>query len=227
MKIYDLMTEYAGIMKLGSDTESLTPNLGHDLSLFHSCLAESGLKQKEVGGHREVVDPPEKINTNHLSHFIVGFLPFNSVTEKTDINHVLFEVYSFFRWLDAQKVPHGLNGLDFQQVVKDLSGAQERCLQLSHLLDDECGRILEDIPEIVETISDMFSVTRIDGPFIHLQGRRQPDPIRLRLPDPILNLVELKDHLDLVLGDTSDRWVVLEAGQVYPEYPASGNRRSN
>jgi hypothetical protein len=61
-------------------------------------------------------------------------------------------------------------------------------------------------------------VIKIDGDTIYLQGGQQEDPIRVRLPNEIMNLVRLNDNLDLVLGDTSERWVVLEAGQVYPEY---------
>ena len=66
----------------------------------------------------------------------------------------------------------------------------------------------------------MFRVTQIDGDIMYLQGDHQEDPVRVRLPGEIMNLVRLNDHLDLVLGDTSERWVVLEAGQVYPEYQA-------
>jgi hypothetical protein len=99
-----------------------------------------------------------------------------------------------------------------------LTGAQDRCLQLSHFLDDETGRVLEEPPRIVETINDVFMVIKIDGDYIYLQGLQQEDPIRVRLPAEIMNLVRLNDNLDLVLGDTSERWVVLEAGQVFPEY---------
>jgi hypothetical protein len=63
-------------------------------------------------------------------------------------------------------------------------------------------------------------VIKIDGNYIYLQGGQQEDPIRVRLPAEVMNLVRLNDNLDLVLGDTSERWVVLEAGQVFPESQA-------
>ena len=78
--------------------------------------------------------------------------------------------------------------------------------------------MLEEPPRIIETINDVFLVIKIDGDYIYLQGRQQEDPIRVRLPNEIMNLVRLNDNLDLVLGDTSERWVVLEAGQVFPEF---------
>ena len=117
-------------------------------------------------------------------------------------------------------IHHGLEEIDFQKTVQALNSAQDRCLQLSHFLDDETGRVLEEPPRIIETINDVFLVIKIDGDYIYLQGRQQEDPIRVRLPAEIMNLVRLKDNLDLVLGDTSERWVVLEAGQVFPESQA-------
>jgi hypothetical protein len=32
-----------------------------------------------------------------------------------------------------------------------------------------------------------------------------------------MQLVKLNDCIDMVLGDTSERWVVLEVGKVFPD----------
>ncbi len=216
--IYELMREYAVLNKLPPALESLTPELGNSLSLLHSCLVESGIEREEADGKPCVAAPPTEINSNHLSHFLVGFLPFNSITAKNDINNTLFEIYSFFRWLDKRGIPHGLANLDFNKAVKVLSSDQERCLRLSHLLDDETGRVLEDQLEIMDTVTDIFSVVKIEGEFAYLRGRKYVEPFRLRLPRHILCLLAPKDNLDLVLGDTSEKWVLLEAGQVFPDY---------
>jgi hypothetical protein len=191
--------------------------LGKNLALFHNCLLESGMEYSGETSNRTVTAGPENLRSMHLSRFVVGFLPFNSVSTKTETNEILFDLYSFLRWLEKKDIQHGLADIDFQKTVQALTGAQDRCLQLSHFLDDETGRILEEPPRIVETINDIFSVTKIDGDYIYLQGGQQEDPVRVRLPAEALNLVRLNDNLDLVLGDTSERWVVLEAGQVFPE----------
>ena len=54
-----------------------------------------------------------------------------------------------------------------------------------------------------------------------LEGRRWiNESFRLRLPEDIIPLVVLHDSLELVLGDTTESWVLIEAGQVFPEFPA-------
>ena len=63
----------------------------------------------------------------------------------------------------------------------------------------------------------MFLVEKIEGNFVSLNGRRQKNPLRLRLPADTIKLIRLDDYLDLILGDTSEKWVLLEAGQAYPK----------
>lgn len=217
MTLYELMNQYAEANPGEPATESRTPELGNSLSLLHSSLIECGLANEEQAGLPRLTANPGDIEPSHLSHFIVAYLPFNAVTETNEINHVLFDIYSFFGWLDKKNISHGLTGANLSQLVKDLCSMQERCLKLSHLLDNESGRVLNDPPEIHNTVTDVFSVEKIDGNFVSLKGRRQDDVVRLHLPSDILPLVHLNDCLDLVLGDTSEKWVVLEAGQVYPQ----------
>lgn len=223
MELYQLMKDYAQAQGVSPAYGLPNPELGKSLSLFHSCLMESGLEYMEFPGGRQVISSPMEITPGHLSRFVVGFLPFNSISTKAETNEVLFDLYSFFRWLDKHDVEHGLSGIKLEPVIFKLTEAQDRCLKLSHHLDEETGRILKDVSQIVETINDIFQVTKIDGPFIHLQGKNHEDPIRVRLPQDILQLIELKDSLDLVVGDTSDKWVILEAGQVYPELGVNEN----
>jgi hypothetical protein len=220
MSLYELMKDYA--QSRGQHTASELPagELGKSLALFHNCLLESGMEHSGEAGNRIVTAGPESLRPMHLSRFVVGFLPFNSVSTKAETNEILFDLYSFLRWLEKKDIQHGLAKIDFQKTVQALTGAQDRCLQLSHFLDDETGRILEEPPRIIETVNDVFSVTKIDGDYMYLQGGQQEDPIRVRLPAEIMSLVRLNDNLDLVLGDTSERWVVLEAGQVFPESQA-------
>lgn len=217
MSLYELMKNYAQSRGQRPAPELPAGELGKSLALFHNCLIESGMEHSGEMGNRIVTEGPENLRSMHLSRFVVGFLPFNSVSTKTETNEILFDLYSFLRWLEKKNIKHGLAGIDFQKTVQALTGAQDRCLQLSHFLDDETGRVLEEPPRIIETINDIFSVIKIDGDYIYLQGGQQENPIRVRLPAEIMNLVRLNDNLDLVLGDTSERWVVLEAGQVYPE----------
>ena len=217
MEIYDLMKNYAETAGIAPAVDDPHPELGHSLSLFHSCLIESGLPFEEDERGRRVTAPPAEISTQHLSRFVVAHLPFNSVTEKSETNEVLFELYSFLRWLEKRDILHGLSQVDFQNRVQELTQAQDRCLQLSHFLDDETGKTLEEPPQIVQTVNDIFSVIKIDKSFIHLKGMNHDDPVRIRLPQDILKMVRMNDHLDLVLGDTSEQWVILEAGQVFPD----------
>ena len=216
--LYHLMLEYAMERRIPKEEESPTPELGSSLSLFHSCLIDAELSHFEnEDGPRLTALPPE-LHPTHISHFLVSFLPFNSVSKMDDINIILFDVYSFLSWLQKCGIEHGLESTDFQQAVRNLSTDQERCLKLSHMLDKETGKILDDPPEIMETLSGWFSVDKKDGSFVFLKSKYRPETIRLRLPEKILSLIESRDILDLVLGDTSDRWVLLEAGQVFPEY---------
>ncbi len=217
MTLYEVMHQYAAANPSPPELESRTPELGMSMSLLHSSLIECDLEHEEQGGAPRLTASPDDIEPSHLSHFIVAFLPFNSVTEKSEINHVLFDIYSFFDWLNKKGISHGLANTNITQLVKQLSSKQERCLKLSQLLDNESGRIMRDPPEIQNTLNDIFSVEKIDDHFVSLKGRRQEDIVRLKLPPDALPLIKLNDCLDLVLGDTSEKWVVLEAGQVYPK----------
>ena len=134
MTLYELMNEYATANPTPSDKENLTPELGESLSLLHSSLIECDLASEEQGGTPRLIAEPCDIEPSHLSHFIVAYLPFNSITEKTEINHVLYEIYSFFKWLDKKKISHGLAKINISQLVKELCAKQERCLKLSQLL---------------------------------------------------------------------------------------------
>ena len=217
MTLYELMNEYAQTNPGEPVSESRTPELGNSLSLLHSSLMECGLACEEQAGAPRLTAKPLDIKPSHLSHFIVAYLPFNSVTEKSAINHVLFDIYSFFTWLNKKDIAHGLARTNLSQLVKDLYSTQDRCLTLSHMLDNESGRVLNDPPGIHNTVTDFFSVKKIDGNFVSLKGRHQDEVVRLHLPSDILPLIQLNDCLDLVLGNTSEKWVVLEAGQVYPQ----------
>ena len=218
MSLYELMTSYTQNRSQRPALELPAGELGKSLALFHNCLIESGMEYSGEMGNRKVTAGPESLRPMHLSRFVVGFLPFNSVSTKAETNEILFDLFSFLHWLKKKDIHNGLSEIDFQKTVQALTGAQDRCLQLSHFLDDETGRVLEEPPRIIETINDVFMVIKIDGDYIYLQGQSQEDPIRVRLPNEIMDLVRLNDNLDLVLGDTSERWVVLEAGQVFPEF---------
>ena len=211
------MNGYATANPSQPDQECQTPELGKNLSLLHSSLIECNLENEEQGGTSRLIASPDDIEPIHLSHFIVAYLPFNSVTQSSEINHVLFDIYSFFDWLDKKKVSHGLADTNIPKLMKQLCTKQERCLKLSQLLDDESGRTLKNPPNIQNTLNDVFSVEQIERNSVLLKGRRQDEIVRLRLPPDVLSLIQLIDFLDLILGDTSEKWVVLEAGQVYPK----------
>jgi hypothetical protein len=66
-------------------------------------------------------------------------------------------------------------------------------------------------------LNDVFLVEKIEGGFVSLKGRRGKNLLRLKLPPEAFTLIQLNDCLDLILGDTSEKWVLLEAGQVYPK----------
>lgn len=217
MRTYDLMKDYARLKRIPPADSLPCPELGQSLSLFHTCLLEAGLQRDESSGTPLLIAHPDDIRPNHLSRFVVGFLPFNSITSQAETNNILFEVYFFFKWLEKRDLQHGLDNIDFPSLLKNLSSAQERCLKLSHYLDEETGRVLKDPPPIVDTVNDFFSVIKIEKSFVYLQGRKTEDPIRLKLPGPAMDMIRVDDNLDLVLGDTSERWVLLEAGQVFPK----------
>ena len=104
-------------------------------------------------------------------------------------------------------------------MIKELCAMQERCLKLSHLLDNESGRVLETNPDVVKTVNDVFTVMKIEKNTIILEGQNDKETFRLRLPTDILPLIQLHDSLELVLGDTTESWVLIEAGQVFPDFP--------
>lgn len=231
MGIYELMREYAVETGVKQDPSTLTPELGRSLSSFHAGLLETGLAYEGPEEKPWVTASPMDIDGSHLSYFVVAFLPFSSVSENSEMNSILFDVYSFFKWMDKNGIEHGLAHLNLMEMIKDLCAVQERCLKLSHLLDNESGRTLERHPDIVNTVNDIFSVMKIEKEMVTLRGRRENETVRLRLPADILPLVKLNDSLELVLGDTSECWVLLEAGQVFPDFPmddrSSGNPPSN
>ena len=105
MPLYELMKEFAKANPSQSDQEKQNPELGKNLSLLHSSLIECNLENEEQRGIARLTANPDDIKPLHLSHFVVAYLPFNSVTEKSEINHVLFGIYSFFDWLEVVQ-PH-------------------------------------------------------------------------------------------------------------------------
>ena len=140
MGIYELMREYAVETGVKRDPSTLTPELGHSLSLFHAGLLEAGLAYEGQEEKPWVTAPPMDMDGSHLSYFVVAFLPFSTVSEKNEMNAILFDVYSFFNWMDKKGIEHGLAHLHLMGLIKDLFAMQERCLHLSHLLDHESGR---------------------------------------------------------------------------------------
>ncbi len=216
MTLYELMKNYADWKKVSPASSLAYPELGQSLSLFHTCLVESGLKSDESSGRPLVTAPANDISRAHLSRFAVGFLPFNSVTSNSESNAILFEVYSFLIWLEKRDLSHGLENINVQALIQSLSSSQKRCLELSRHLDEESERTLQDTPPIVDTINDFFLVVKIEGSFVYLQGHNEKEPIRLKLPSGIMDMIRLNDNLDLVVGDTSQKWVLLESGQVFP-----------
>ena len=86
MTLYELMNEYASENPSPSDKEDLTPELGKSLSLLHSSLIQCDLENEEQGGRSRLTANPCDIEPSHLSHFIVAYLPFNSISKKAEIN---------------------------------------------------------------------------------------------------------------------------------------------
>ena len=219
MRLYELMREYAVETQVKQEPSSPTPELGHSLSLFHAGLLEAGLSSEGPEDNPLLTASPLEIDGPSLSYFVVAFLPFSSISEENEMNTILFEVYSFFKWMDKNRIEHGLAQRNLMGMIKDLCSMQERCLTLSHLLDNESGRVLETHPDIVKTVNDVFRVIKIEKDMVSLQSHRDKESFRLRLPADILPLMELNDSLELVLGDTSESWVLIEAGQVFPDFP--------
>lgn len=219
MRLYELMREFAVENRVQQESSALTPELGHSLSLFHTGLLESGLACDGPEDNPLLTASPLDIDGACLSYFVVAFLPFSSISQEEEMNTILFDVYSFFKWMDKNGIEHGLAKNNLMGMIKELCSMQERCLKLSHLLDDESGRVLETNPEVVKTVNDVFTVIEIEKNTVTLEGQMDKESFRLSLPADILPLIKLHDSLELVLGDTSESWVLIEAGQVFPEFP--------
>jgi hypothetical protein len=219
MGLYELMREYAVEINAPQEPSSATPELGYSLSLFHTGLLESGLPADGPEDNPLLTASPQEIDGVCLSYFVVAFLPFSSISKEGEMNTVLFDVYSFFKWMDKNGIEHGLGKRNLMGMIKELCSMQDRCLKLSHLLDDESGRVLESNPDVVNTINDVFTVMKIEKNTVILEGQNDNESFRLRLPADIIPLVEIHDSLELVLGDTTDSWVLIEAGQVFPDFP--------
>jgi hypothetical protein len=222
MNLYELMERYATENKVAPDEESVTPVLGTSLSLFHESLLAMGLPRDEQFGAPHLSGDAGVLNVLHMSYFAVSFLPFNSVYEQKETNQILFDLYSFFRWMDKLKVSHGLEGVDFAQLMRDLSAMQDRCMKLSHLLDEETEVAMKSPPPICRTWSDIFEVAKIEGDFLVLTGADGGETVRLKLSPQTLSEARPFDQLDLVLGDTSEKWILLEAGSAYPNPQGEG-----
>jgi len=219
MRLYELMREFAVENRVPQEPSAPTPELGHSLSLFHTGLLESGLSSDGPEDNPLLTASPLDIDGICLSYFVVAFLPFSSISQQEEMNTILFDVYSFFKWMDKNGIEHGLEQHNLMEMIKELCSMQERCLKLSHLLDDESGRVLETNPDVVKTVNDVFTVMKIEKNTVILQGQNDNESFRLSLPSDIIPLVELQDSLELVLGDTAERWVLIEAGQVFPDFP--------
>ncbi len=220
MRLYELMRDYAVENRVPREPSLPTPELGHSLSLFHSGLLETGLPCDGPEDNLLLTASPLDIDSACLSYFVVAFLPFSSISREEEMNTILFDVFSFFKWMDKSGIEHGLANRDLMGMIKELCSMQERCLKLSHLLDNESGRVLETNPDVVKTVNDIFTVMKIENNAVTLQGQNDNESVHLGLPSDIIPLVELHDSLELVLGDTTERWVLIEAGQVFPELPA-------
>ncbi len=219
MGLYELMREYAVETSVPNEPSSATPELGYSLSLFHTGLLESGLSSEGPEDNPLLTASPLDIDGACISYFVVAFLPFSAISQEEEMNTILFDVYSFFKWMDKNNIEHGLGQRNLMAMIKELFSMQERCLKLSHLLDNESGRVLETNPDVVNTVNDVFTVMKIEKNTVVLQGQNENESFRLGLPADILPLIQLHDSLELVLGDTTNSWVLIEAGQVFPELP--------
>ena len=227
MGLYELLREYAVENNVKQEPSSSTPELGHSLSLFHTGLLESGLPSEGPEENPLLTASPLDIDGACLSYFVVAFLPFYSISQEDEMNTILFEVYSFFKWMDKNGIEHGLGQHNLMGMIKKLCAMQERCLKLSHLLDNESGRVLETNPDVVKTVNDVFTVMKIENNTVILESQNDNESFRLRLPEDIIPLVELQDSLELVLGDTTESWVLIEAGQVFPDFPMDDRPSGN
>ncbi len=216
MEIYELLRQYAQETNVHEDPDSSTPVLGFGLSLFHSCLVEAGLDAEEISGNPLVCARPENIKPDCLSRFVVCYVPFKLGKETYETNEILFEIFSFLRWMDKREISHGLSEIDFQKSVKEFLGERERCRQLSGFIDEAAAEVLSDPPNIINALHCVFEVNQTKRDFVHVSGEDLDEPIRFRLPDQAVKLIRQNDRLDLTLGDTSEKWVVLEGGDVFP-----------
>jgi len=216
MTIYQRMAEYARQHRVTPVEDLPAGELGKSLALFHQSLIETGLDADGTEENPRLTAMPEDISPLHLSYFVVAFLPFNAITEKSETNSTLFDVYSFCQWLRKTGAATGLEDRPVDGLIRELAAQQDRCLKLSHLLDAESERVLEFPPEIVSTRADLFRVTEIARGRVLLQSPRQEDTLTLRLSGATLEKMRPNDHLELVIGDTSERWVLLEASKVFP-----------
>jgi len=216
MNLYELMEKCTKELNLSPDEESTAPALGASLSLFHESLLTMGLSRDESLGAPRLTADSDELTVLHISYFAVSFLPFNSVCEQNETNRILFDLYSFFRWMDARGYSHGLKEVDFAQLIRDLSATQSRCMKLSHLLDEESENALKSPPPICRTWSDVFEVAKIEEKYLILKSADGEGPVRLKLSSQTLSEARMYDQLDLVLGDTSEKWILLEAGSAYP-----------
>ena len=97
MNLYELMVDYATSHGIVQAPDILNPELGASLSLFNASLIESGLDWEGSEEHPKVNASPKDIDLKQISQFIVAFLPFNSVTKKSEVNEVLFEIFSLLK----------------------------------------------------------------------------------------------------------------------------------
>ena len=216
MEIFELLKQYAQETNVPEDPDSPTPVLGFGLSLFHSCLVEAGLDTKEISGSPLVCARPEDIDFDCFSRFVVCYLPFKVGKDNYDTNEMLFEIFSFLKWMDKREISHGFSEIDFQKSVKGFMSQRERCRQLSSFIDEAAAKILEDPPNIINALHSVFEVDKTRRDFVHVSGDSLAEPIRFRLPDQAVKLIRENDRLDLTLGDTSEKWVILEGGDVFP-----------
>jgi hypothetical protein len=216
MEVYELLKQYAQETNVPEDPDSSTPVLGFGLSLFHSCLVEAGLDAEEISGNPLVCARPENIKPDCLSRFVVCYIPFKQGKESYETNEILFEIFSLLKWMDKREISHGLSGIDFQKSVKDYMGQRERCRQLSGFIDEAAAKILEDPPNIINALHCVLEVEKTRRDFVHVSGEDLAESIRFRLPDQAIKLIRENDRLDLILGDTSEKWVILEGGDVFP-----------
>jgi hypothetical protein len=216
MEVYELLKQYAQETNVPEDPDSSTPVLGFGLSLFHSCLVEAGLDAEEISGNPFVCARPENISADCLSRYVVCYVPFKSGKETYETNEMLFEIFSFLKWMDKREISHGLSGGDFQKSVKEFMSQRERCRQLGGFIDEAAAKILEDPPNIINALHCVFEVSKTRRDFVHVSAEELAEPIRFRLPDQAIKLIRQNDRLDLTLGDTSEKWVILEGGDVFP-----------